>query len=74
MTAFTVSNGEALTYTYTTLPDESVGRLFVSHGINVTDEIVGVLYDSSSTAHGFLYSGGTHTILNDPSATNGTFA
>ena len=35
-------------------------------GINDAGQIVGNYFDSSGTEHGFLYSGGTYTTLNDP--------
>jgi hypothetical protein len=37
-------------------------------------QIVGFFRDNHSVAHGFLFSGGTYTTHDDPSATNGTFA
>ena len=43
-------------------------------GINDAGQIVGFYYDSSVTAHGFLYSGGNYTTLDDPSGTKGTIA
>src|SRR5437899_8917343 len=61
-------------YTYTTLDDPSaVGANTFAYGINDTDQIVGVYPDASNKGHGFLYSGGIYTTLDDPSATNGTF-
>jgi probable HAF family extracellular repeat protein len=55
------------TYTYTTIDDPS-GRSTSAHGINNAGQIVGQ-YFSNNAAHGFLYSGGTYTTLDDPSAT-----
>ena len=43
-------------------------------GINASGQIVGSYIDSSENANGFLYSNGTWTTLDDPSAINGTFA
>src|SRR5262249_29508577 len=40
-------------------------------GVNDTGQIVGRLQNATGF-HGFLLSGGTYTILDDPSATNGT--
>ena len=42
-------------------------------GINDAGQIVGD-YEDSTGEHGFLYSGGTYTTLNDPLGTDGTFA
>ena len=43
-------------------------------GINASGQIVGSYIDSSENANGFLYSNGTWTTLDDPSAIDGTFA
>jgi probable HAF family extracellular repeat protein len=44
-------------------------------GINDAGQIVGYYFDDASGhQHGFLYSGGIYITLDDPSATNGTFA
>src|SRR5262249_33583611 len=45
----------------------------VAQGINVAGQIVGYYFDSAGR-HGFLYSGGTYTTIDDPSATQGTTA
>jgi probable HAF family extracellular repeat protein len=50
-----------------------------ANGINASGQIVGYYTDGSGQNHGFLYSGGSFTSLNDPSAGpsgygNGTFA
>ncbi len=49
----------------------------LAYGINATGQIVGY-YEDDGTAfgldHGFLYSGGNYTTLDDPSANAGTFA
>ena len=44
------------------------------YGINDAGQIVGFYIDSSGILHGFLYSGGTYTTLDDPLGTNGTDA
>jgi probable HAF family extracellular repeat protein len=54
------------TYTYSTIDDPS-GRNTQAFGINSTGQIVGQ-YFSNMAVHGFLYSGGTYTTLDDPSA------
>jgi probable HAF family extracellular repeat protein len=43
-------------------------------GINDKGQVVGYYYDSSRDAHGFLYSGGSYTTLDDPLGVNGTVA
>src|SRR3989442_9316465 len=60
-------------YTYTTLDDPlalATGSTS-AQGINASGQIVG-FYQNAGGFHGFLYSGGTYTTLDDPSATNGT--
>ena len=67
--------------TYTTLDDplsdgSSDGgnnKGTISHSINDLGQIVG-FYVSGQQDHGFLYSGGTFTSLNDPFGTDGTAA
>ena len=62
-------------YTYTTLDDPlalATGSTS-AQGINASGQIVG-FYQNAGGFHGFLYSGGTYTTLDDPSATNGTLA
>jgi probable HAF family extracellular repeat protein len=62
-------------YTYTTLDDPSaIGANTFAYGINDAGQIVGLYGGSDGYIHGFLYSGGIYTTLNDPSATKGTFA
>ena len=57
---------------YTTLPDNPLATNgFNVTGINDTDQIVGI-YSDGSGEHGFLYSGGVYTTLNDNLATGGT--
>jgi probable HAF family extracellular repeat protein len=78
---FTYSNG-----TWTTLADPSATGGTVGNplsgsnengtyvtGVNNLGQIVGSFDDSNGT-HGFLYSDGTWTTLDDPAATGGTFA
>jgi probable HAF family extracellular repeat protein len=42
-------------------------------GINNAGQIVGYYNDSAGLAHGFLFSNGNYTTLDDPLATGGTF-
>jgi probable HAF family extracellular repeat protein len=46
----------------------------VATGMNDKGQIVGYYYDSNERGHGFLYSHGSYTTLDDPLGTNGTFA
>jgi probable HAF family extracellular repeat protein len=43
-------------------------------GLNDKGQIVGYYYDGSGNAHGFRYSHGFYTTLDDPSGVDGTFA
>ncbi len=43
-------------------------------GINAAGDVVGTYYDGSNSAHGFIYSAGGYTDINDPLAVNGTYA
>ena len=63
-------------YNYTTLDDPSAGSggATFAFGINDAGQIVGFYQDSLSHQHGFLYSGGTYTAIDDPLGTNGTVA
>jgi probable HAF family extracellular repeat protein len=62
-------------YTYTTLNDLLVNNTGTwARCINDVGQIVGYYEDSSYVDHGFLYSGGRYTTLNDPLATHGTSA
>ena len=63
-------------YTYTTLDDPSANNNTQAFGINASGQIVGEYIDASNHTHGFLYSNGTYTTLDDPSAsaTGGTVA
>jgi probable HAF family extracellular repeat protein len=56
---------------YSTLDDPLATDGTDAFGINAAGQIVGQ-YQSASGTHGFLYSGGTYTTLDDPSAINGT--
>jgi probable HAF family extracellular repeat protein len=67
------------TYTFSTLDDPlgiNMGAqqhyATVAQGINDQGQIVGYYYDSGGNQHGFLYSGGTYTTLDDPLATGTT--
>ena len=72
---FLYSNG-----TYTTLNDPLASSAStpqpnplllvgtVANGINNLGQIVGTYYDSNGLTHGFLYSNGTYTTLDDPLA------
>ena len=53
-------------YVYTTLSDPLLAEGTVAYDINDVDQIVGL---SGLPIQGFLYSGGTATILSDPFAT-----
>ena len=56
-------------YTYTTLDDPStLGATTFANDINNAGQIVGD-YRNNSGTHGFLYSGGTDTAIDDPLAT-----
>src|SRR5262245_8282024 len=66
-------------YTYTTIDDPlDTGTMEpIGIAINNMGQIVGNYTDSKngiSVGHGFLYSNGTYTTLNDPSAANSTNA
>jgi len=61
---------------FTTI-DEPSSRTGFNHavGINGAGQIVGDYTDITHGAtHGFLYSGGAYTTLDDPLANQGTFA
>ena len=61
-------------YNYTTLDDAfQVGFTTGAMGINDAGQIVGG-YTNAGGGHGFLYSGGTYTPIDDPLATKGTGA
>src|SRR5207302_1270634 len=64
-------------YNFSTFDDPSATSFVGTQafGINGSGQIVGVYADGSGN-HGFLYNpnGGTYTTLDDPLATNGTFA
>jgi probable HAF family extracellular repeat protein len=55
-------------YAYTTLNDTLGTNGTSPFGINDVGQIVGIFQDSNNIQHGFLYSNGTYTTLNDPSA------
>jgi probable HAF family extracellular repeat protein len=69
-----VSAAFASSYTFTTLdvPGATPG-ISLALGINNSGQVVGYYYDSSGY-HGFLYSGGAFTPINDPAAPNSTVA
>src|SRR2546430_11806852 len=58
-------------YTYTTIDDPLATTRTSARDINNAGQIVGEYIDSSNHLHGFLLSGGTYTILDDPLATPG---
>src|SRR5438105_7811892 len=60
-------------YTFTTL-DDPLGMATVAYGISNAGQVVGAYTDANLHTHSFLYSGGTFTTLDDPSATTGTLA
>jgi probable HAF family extracellular repeat protein/autotransporter passenger strand-loop-strand repeat protein len=56
-------------YTYTILPDPvgvNANSTLYAFDMNSSDEVVGWFSNPSAGQHGFLYSGGTYTILDDP--------
>src|ERR671937_2642912 len=57
-------------YNYTTLDDPAANNLTQAFGINTAGQIVGT-YFSNSFYHGFLYTGGTYSNFDEPSAANG---
>src|SRR5580692_8075405 len=59
-------------YKYTVINDPLAVDETTANGINDSGQIVGIYTDSSSTAHGFLYSNETFTTLDDPLGINGT--
>ena len=56
--------------TYTTLTDPLGTEGTWATGINDAGEIVGYYVDSNGDAHGFLYSNGVYTTLNEPSTSS----
>lgn len=61
------------TYTFTTIAYP--GAVYTSpNSINRMGQIVGYYTDSNGNEHGFLYSGGSFTTIDDPVATQGTTA
>lgn len=58
---------------YTTLDDPSGVHGTIATGINESDDIVGIYFDSNSISHGFLYHNGIFTNLDNPLATGGTY-
>jgi probable HAF family extracellular repeat protein len=56
-------------YTYTTLDDPNVADSTRAFGINDHGQIVGSYISADHKLHGFLYSNGTYTTLDYPSAT-----
>ena len=61
------------TYTFSHVDDPHHGTALRS-GINDVGQIVGHYSDSSGATHGFLYSGGSYTTLDDPSGIGSTVA
>src|SRR5437762_2435836 len=60
-------------YTFAIL-DDPLGMAAVAFGISDAGQVVGAYTDANVHGEGFLYSGGTFTTLDDPSATTGTLA
>jgi probable HAF family extracellular repeat protein len=58
---------------YTILEDPLATQGTAALGINATGQIVGY-YATANVEHGFLYSGGTYTTLDDPLANGQTQA
>jgi probable HAF family extracellular repeat protein len=67
-----IYNPSAGTYTTLDNPLAATTHGTMPMGINNAGQIVGVYEDSSGIQHGFLYSGGFFTTIDDPSATGGT--
>jgi probable HAF family extracellular repeat protein len=61
-------------YTYTTLDDPNVANSTRAFGINDHGQIVGSYTTADHKIHGFLYSNGNYTTLDDPLATGGITA
>src|SRR5436190_460406 len=57
-------------YTYTTLDDPSANNNTQAFGINASGRIVGQYIDANNHTHGFLYSNGTYTTLDNPSTSD----
>jgi probable HAF family extracellular repeat protein len=55
-------------YNYTTLDDPLATGTTEAWGVNDIDQIVGRYIDATGKFHGFLYSGGRFTTLDDPFA------
>lgn len=61
-----------VSYTYTPLDPFFYTTSFSPRGINNAGQIVGIFSnDDGNHYHGFLYSGGTYTSINDPSSVLG---
>jgi probable HAF family extracellular repeat protein len=61
-------------YTYVTVDDPSADTSFYAspEWINTSGQIVGNYRDASNVQHGYLYSGGTFTTIDDPSGVAGS--
>ena len=64
---------DSATSTFTNLNFPGATFTF-ANGINDIGEIVGFYVDNSGKDHGFLYSGGSYTTIDNPLGTNGTEA
>jgi probable HAF family extracellular repeat protein len=58
-------------YWFTTIDVPGAG-VTIANAINSSGQIVGYFQDATGY-HGFIYTGGTFTAINDPNATEGTF-
>jgi probable HAF family extracellular repeat protein len=60
-------------YKYITLTDP-VGSSTAPLGIGDEGQVIGFYRDGNGDAHGFLYSGGSYTAIDDPLGVGGTIA
>jgi len=64
---------QTLSFTFTTIDYPGAASTFAA-GINNSGQIVGGYFLSDGSRHGFLYSAGAFTAIDDPSATSGSEA
>ncbi len=77
--SYTSMGGQSFPYsggsgTFTTLVDPQSGATYYNYvnGINDSGVAVGTYIDSSLISHGFSYSNGSYTTIDDPNAPHGT--
>ena len=72
--ALGVSAGQAATYTYVSLDNPKastgLGGGTYANGINSNGQVAGYFIDAAGSTHGFVYTGGTWTTLDDPNASD----